>query len=159
MITCLEDPCTRWGKAHIELVVSRHSTSSPYCTSAITELFTNPKAIQNASRVPVVARADGFYLSLAEFCHTKVYLEESLSFIKVTNGFNQPVFPPHSSSTSLALLGEWISRTTMTQVHWTSKYSFVNLFSGQDLNIYSQFSILFLAQFSYHNGPLPLILR
>lgn len=93
MITCLEDPCTSWGKAHTALVVSRHSTSSPYCAFAITELFTNPKAIQNASRVPVVAGADGFYLSPAEFCHMKVYLEESLSFTKVTNGFSQSLFP------------------------------------------------------------------
>ena len=44
--------------------------------------------MQNATRKPVVAGAGGFYLSLAEFCHTKLYLEEALSFAKLTNGFN-----------------------------------------------------------------------
>lgn len=105
MIICIEDPYTGL-KAPIVLVMLRHNTCYLYCTSAVTELCSNPKAIQNARREPVVEGADGFYPSLVEFCLMKLYLEDSFSFARLTNGFNQSVFPPHYSSTSESPLVE-----------------------------------------------------
>lgn len=78
----------------VVLVMSRCSTSYLHCTFAIPYLCSYLKAMQNATGEPVLAEAGSFYLPLAGFSDEKLYLEDSLSFTKLTNRFYQQAFPP-----------------------------------------------------------------